>query len=798
MKKLFLMFAIVMGFAVAGCKNEPVEKPNGGGDIATPSAVLSVDRSTIHLGEMVTFSVTFEESDVTAQSVIYDSNDSALEGYTFTAEATGVYKFYAIYDGKHKSETLSVYVKGEDSLTFPEDHNPGNLAFHHRVVFIDHTGVNCGYCPLMIDNLIALDKTEWGDFYNEVTCHAGGMAVGDPANSESADIVNDFQSQYINGYPLLCINFHTACLENHSQGTFITKIGDILQGCVKREGANVGVAMSVDKGDNSILCSAQIKSAKYQEYRVNAWLLESNIYSPNQASAKKEEHYYYNHALRNTSEKLYSDDIAGLSIGHIEAGMTYDYDCEIAIEDASWVADNMEVLIVVSAKDNNGVWEVANTAHCPVGKSLPYRYVGEAESLGDAVYGSDDIGEATEQLPTPEITIKDITETSFMVEWGVIEGASLYTIMVNGVTYTTSETYYLFENFNRGDYRVLVKASGEGYKDSEYSDAKSVTLSGPLSVDWFSQSVALVEDNEQNFVNDINSSNAFTYTWQGEGVVSMKSLLFKASELPSSYEVILSELADVDAVVVEQVNSADGYKHSYTALEGGVTYTLCTLATNENGLQYLASSEITTSKTIVTPAVEAWLGTWSAYTEQVYSFDKGLRDEHREFTFTVKADEENSGYVWVDGLSAQGAGVPAYAKVTYGDNGEYVLGLLNGIVLEDYGGGILASWMANCYLYTYYDYDYDGKYDGEYDMVYESRTWMSDGYTSISLILSGESVSCKFHEDWMYEDTSYKVNFMDVVLFNTKSGEINFFTEPDGTKINEFRCGEYFDVTRVQ
>lgn len=794
MKKLFLLFAIVVGFTMVGCKGDPNEKPNGGGSDNTPKSLLQVDKSTIYLGETVNFTVSFEDQDVTTESVVYNIDGGALEGYSFTAETTGVYKFYALYKGQYKSDILSIYVKGEDSLTYPKDHNPGNIAFHHRAVVIDHTGVNCSYCPGMIDRLLMLDESEWGDFYNEVTCHAGGMAHDDPAFSAAADMLNQFHSYYINGYPQVCVNLHTARVDNTVN--FVKDMGGVLQNYIKKEGADVGIAMSVDKLDNSIICSAQIKSAKYQEYRVNAWLLESDIYSPNQAGATKEHHYYYHHALRNTSESVSEADFAGLNIGTIEAGMTYDYDCEIARE-SGWVAENMEVLIVVSAKNFDGVWEVVNTANCPVGKSLPYRYVGEPESLSDAVYGSDDnFGE--EQLATPVVEIKDIAETGFTAEWGAIEGASSYTLMLNGAIYTTTDTLYRFQNLSRGDYRLLVKATGEGYKDSEYSETKSVSLTGPSSIDWFTQSVDLVDDSQENIMDGINSSNAFTYSWKGDSVMAIKSYLYYADRVPSSYEEVISELPAVEAAIVEQVNSTDGYTFTYTALEADTEYALCTFVTHENGLQYLAKSVIKTNKCVISSAVEAWLGKWSAYTEDVYNFETGLRKERRDFTFIVTADEQNSGYVWVDGLSAQGEGVPAYAKVTFGENGEYILGILNGVVMEHIEGDLYAEWLSNCITYTYYDYDYDGKYDGEYDTVYESRSFMWEEFTGISLVMSDSGISCEFHEDWLYEDMSYKVNFMDVFIFNIDSGKVDFFTETDGTPINEFRAGAYLGITKLE
>jgi hypothetical protein len=48
---------------------------------------------------------------------------------------------------------------------------------------------------------------------------------------------------------------------------------------------------------------------------------------------------------------------------------------ELPITGTEWNSENMGVLVIVSAKDENGRWEVANTAYCPVGETKVYEYV---------------------------------------------------------------------------------------------------------------------------------------------------------------------------------------------------------------------------------------------------------------------------------------------------------------------------------------------------------------------------------------------------------------------------------------
>ena len=318
------------------------------------------------MNEVVTFTVTDGTGkNVTASSTIYDYNYNVVKNGRYKAEKEGVMKFFATRNG-YTSNTLQITV-GAGGADEPEQTEG---AFLHKVLIIDHTGVNCGYCPNAVDNLRNLEsKTSWGPYYNEVTCHAGSFANGDPAKTSTSTALNEFQTNLISGYPTIAINFYKSL----SSYTYTT-IANALQTYVKKDGADVGIALSVEKGTNSVKCSAQVKAAVSAEYKVNAWLLENNIYSPNQAGATQEYHYYYNHALRKTSESVSNSDFSGKSIGMLYMGETYNYDCEIPIE-SSWVMNNLEVLIVVTARNGSGQWDVVNTASCLMGQSVPFAYV---------------------------------------------------------------------------------------------------------------------------------------------------------------------------------------------------------------------------------------------------------------------------------------------------------------------------------------------------------------------------------------------------------------------------------------
>ena len=232
----------------------------------------------------------------------------------------------------------------------------------------------------MMDNLHTYGETAMAKHYNEVTCHGGYYAVqfNDPAYSTAAYYLDYYQSTQFglfSGYPGLVLNFRGTNVGNRGYNYFKNDLDAALNSYIKKDGADVGIALTVEGDEDNILCAVKVKSAVTQKYWITAWLLESGIYSPNQAGAQTDLHRFYNYAIRNSSEELTKTAIAGLEIGEIAEGESYDYACNIEVTSTSWDWTNMGVIVIVSAIDSKGRTEVVNSAYCPVGESKTFEYV---------------------------------------------------------------------------------------------------------------------------------------------------------------------------------------------------------------------------------------------------------------------------------------------------------------------------------------------------------------------------------------------------------------------------------------
>ena len=343
--------------------------------ITIPDSVTSIGYGAFNYCNSLTNVYCKATTPPTLGGVVFDNNGSGRKIYVPASDDDSIINAYKSAEGWSKyAEYIVEFETTYDYMpTLPTDPDPKNLAFNHRAVVIDHTGVNCGYCPGMTDKLLALAKTEWHQHYNEVTCHAGGFASGDPANSAAANALNQMQSP--DGYPNININFYTATVSNYAQSTFLNYMGQALEAYIKKDGADVGIAMAVEGDSTNIYCAAQVKAKESKEYKVVAWLLENNIYSPNQAGATKDYHKIYNFALRNISGEYSRNNVSGESIGVLEAGQTHDCAFTLPIVSTKWKWENMGVLVIVSAKDDNNQWEVVNSAYCPVNESKAYEYI---------------------------------------------------------------------------------------------------------------------------------------------------------------------------------------------------------------------------------------------------------------------------------------------------------------------------------------------------------------------------------------------------------------------------------------
>lgn len=371
--------------------------------------------------------------------------------------------------------------------------------------------------------------------------------------------------------------------------------------------------------------------------------------------------------------------------------------------------------------------------------------------------------EAT-KLATPVVEIVDVTETGFTAKWAAVEGATSYAISTNITDQklvNTSEASYKFENLNKGEYTVRVKASGEGKEDSDFSEVKKVTITGATSADWFTQTVALVEDNAENRAMGRYTFNAVDFVWKGTGVKELFYGMFETESIASmSDEEIVSNMQySLDGEMLAEVNSAEGFARSFTGLQGSTSYTLCALATNEAGVKYLAKGSVTTTETQLTDQAKAWIGTWTAKSTEILAWvtvtdedingdkvvdekdaytDLQVKDGEIPYELAITPYPGYTDFAFIDGLSVWGADMPNLAQFIIGQQGQNYLVVANGTILdEDYG----IEWATVCEINGY-----DGIEDG-------TLSFVGGGYETFIFELTADGVvACEMGSGYLNEE----------------------------------------------
>ena len=283
------------------------------------------------------------------------------------------------------------------------------------------------------------------------------------------------------------------------------------------------------------------------------------------------------------------------------------------------------------------------------------------------------------ETPAPEAT--NVAETEFTIAWAAITGADSYTVNLKGKNYTTAETSYTFKDLNAGEYTVRVKATGEGYKDSDFGQVV-VTLTGATSVNWFKSTVAPAQENPEK---GYGPYNAVAFTWQGTGVKSLSYGLYISENLISvDDKTIKDALTAVEAEDLAVVNSAEGLSAVIGPINGDTTYTMCLLAVNESGVEFFSKQEVTTESAQPSDAAKAWIGTWTVNSTQEYhiSVDEqgkpvtSIVNNNNTFTVNITASPNDPNEVVIDGWSVLGEGF-----ITYGEVEGNTLFILNGTFL---------------------------------------------------------------------------------------------------------------------
>ena len=250
--------------------------------------------------EEVQFGVFYNGEDVTAQSKVYYLNLSnfaatLVPGGKHTFTATGSYVFWAEYgDLSSKNKTLTIVVYN-DVPTLPADAAPDSLDFERRVLLVQNTGTNCGYCPNAITAIHNFkDKSPNADKLELLAAHAYNSS--DPLYSSAA--VTIFRMTGFNSFPSIMFNFDkNYALAGTSASYFESYINNTTETLLQKK-SSTGIALTTkyDNETGTISVKAGVKTDSAGIYKITIALVQDNVYAYQGGADPSDERFHIHKA----------------------------------------------------------------------------------------------------------------------------------------------------------------------------------------------------------------------------------------------------------------------------------------------------------------------------------------------------------------------------------------------------------------------------------------------------------------------------------------------------------------------
>lgn len=381
----FAATALLLGSCTKGLGWD--EEQNGGGQNqpnipVEGELVLSADKLEIE-GDGEDFAqlkVTKGDVEVPANLYkVYEEIDGKSERIECTdgqykSEKLGPHIIKVLY-GTEASNVIEIRVKkpsggGGD---VPGPVNPGGEGtnFKRRVLMIQFTGTNCGYCPYMINTLNAMMEDS-NISENSILVAAHRYNANDPAFMSQA--LNDALS--VTGYPTLNFDMYT----NSQQYNSVNYNTTLFTQCLSRVEVRGGIAANsvYNSETKQVTIAAQVKAAVESEFRIGAMLIEDQIVGTqaNYGAPGNWTNFVHNNNIRYVDGQHATADYTGHDLGTIAAGATADYTFTIDIK-SGWKVENCRLVLYITTPEvigNSRKFYVNNAIAMPLTGEKSYEY----------------------------------------------------------------------------------------------------------------------------------------------------------------------------------------------------------------------------------------------------------------------------------------------------------------------------------------------------------------------------------------------------------------------------------------
>lgn len=375
LSRLFSLLVMVMlgAFVLTSCHGQSDDIDPS--DEEVPAGVLRIfaDKKSIAANgsDIVTFTAKWGAEDVSAARTLQLVRTcQGVETYmtygttSFSTVVPGEYTFRAEYyfDGVKYHSDNEVVVEVTPTQQGGETHN-----FAQKVLGLQFTSVGCPSCPVLGDNLKAIQAAYPGRLV-PISLHRDFEMTDPMAHSITLTYYKLLKAQ---GLPQF--NANLIIDNNYITVSEYSDIVEIMDRVESNYPATCGVAMEsspVVGGDRAVKVKVKVKSNTPSAYRYQIFLLEDGINEYQQGAGGD---YIHNNVVREvSSNSAYGD--------RLNEGVAFQVGVEVTAEKTITVPsscdmDNLRVVVAVfSSYDGGNTYVVNNCAECSVGESIDYEY----------------------------------------------------------------------------------------------------------------------------------------------------------------------------------------------------------------------------------------------------------------------------------------------------------------------------------------------------------------------------------------------------------------------------------------
>lgn len=387
MRKLFIFMTSLLAVAAMSVSCEENETLGGSNGLSVlfDKNVIRADGS-----DLVTFKAYYDGKDITSDpdAMLFRATGVKEQGgelvatdlelvtnWNFAASKAGAYYFQVAYRSAYTSMIVINAIDAEVPAAVA-DSDPLNTSFVHRAFLNQHTGAQCGFCPLMAKLLRETFALEGMDdvavlaSIRDYNSAEAGFARIDRVPREWPFLEIDYSDSYSSTDP--------------AEGLFAKAKAISATPAQAAISANP-VYVSDTK---QIIIKAAVKAAETAEYNLGLWLMQDNYYKTQKDETGvigSDKTYHYHDNCVRIAESQYLGRHVGYPLGTIQAGTTAEWTFVFNVNESWWAKQSggvqlsdlrIAAFVTTPVKTDTGktVYKVLNAIQFPYNQAKPFEY----------------------------------------------------------------------------------------------------------------------------------------------------------------------------------------------------------------------------------------------------------------------------------------------------------------------------------------------------------------------------------------------------------------------------------------